>query len=266
VGGAAGLTGAVALAAAGALRAGAGYVQAAVPASLHDVLAAKLVEAMTLPSAETPARALAASGAEALLAHAARADAVALGTGLSRDPDAATLARRFFATCDRPLVLDADGLNAFAEHRAELDRPAPAPRVLTPHLGEMERLTGVPAAELEARRIDAAREWAARWTCVLVLKGAPTVVGTPDGHASVNPTGNPALATAGTGDVLTGILAALLAQRLPAADAARLGVYLHGLAADRIVAARGPYGLIAGEVADGLPAAAQALARARRPA
>jgi NAD(P)H-hydrate epimerase len=266
VGGAAGLTGAVALAAAGALRAGAGYVQAAVPASLHDVLAAKLVEAMTLPTAETPARALAASGADALLAHAAHADAVALGSGLSRDPDAAALARRLFATCDRPLVLDADGLNAFAGHRAELERPAPAPRLLTPHLGEMERLTGVPAAELEARRIDAAREWAARWTCVLVLKGAPTVVGTPDGHASVNPTGNPALATAGTGDVLTGILAALLAQRLPAADAARLGVYLHGLAADRIVAARGPFGLIAGDVADALPAAAQALARARRPA
>ena len=99
-----------------------------------------------------------------------------------------------------------------------------------------------------------------------MLKGAPTVIGTPDGRASVNPTGNPSLATAGTGDVLTGIIAALLAQRLPAADAARLGVWLHGLAADRIVAARGPFGLTAGDVAEALPAAAGALARARRPA
>lgn len=259
VGGAAGLTGAVTLAARAAMRAGAGYVQAAVPASLNDVLEVKLTEEMTLPMPETAARSLAASAGDAILRHIGHVDAVALGSGLSRDPDSAALARHVAGTCERPLVLDADGLNAFAGHRDLLERPAPGPRVYTPHLGEMERLTGVPAPELESRRIDAAREWASRWRCVLVLKGAPTVVATPDGRASVNPTGNPALATAGTGDVLTGIIAALLAQRLPAADAARLGAWVHGLAADRIVAARGAWGLVAGDLCEALPSTFAAL-------
>jgi len=134
-------------------------------------------------------------------------------------------------------------------------RLAPAPRVLTPHLGEMQRLTGQDAAELEARRIDAARGWAQRWGAVVVMKGAPTVVAAPDGRLSVNPTGSPALATAGTGDVLTGALVALLAQGLAPFDAARLAVFVHGWAGELAEAEIGSPGVVATDVVERLPRA-----------
>jgi NAD(P)H-hydrate epimerase len=262
VGGSMGLTGAVALAARGALRAGAGYVQAAVPRSLNDVLEVKLTEEMTLAMPETPERTLALAALEPLLARAAEAHVLALGSGLSRHREAAELARRVMAECERPMVLDADGLNAFEGYTEALAR-APAPRVLTPHLGEMRRLTGLDTAALEATRIDAAREWAGRWRAVVVLKGAPTVTAAPDGRVTVNPTGNPGMATAGTGDVLTGAIAALIAQGLDPYDAARLAAYAHGMAGDMVAAERGPNGMAAGDVAEALPRPLMALARSR---
>ena len=262
VGGSVGLTGAVALAARAALRAGAGYVQAAIPSSLNDVLEVKLTEEMTLPMPETAERTLAIAALEPLLARAAQADVIALGPGLSRHREAAELARRVVAECDRPLVIDADGLNAFEGHTDALMR-APGARVLTPHLGEMHRLTGVDPGTLEARRIDAAREWAQRWRSVVVLKGAPTVTASPEGQATVNPTGNPGMATAGMGDVLTGAIAALIAQGLAPYDAARLGVYAHGMAGDLAAGEMGQYGLAAGDALESLPLALLALARLR---
>jgi NAD(P)H-hydrate epimerase len=135
--------------------------------------------------------------------------------------------------------------------------------VLTPHLGEMQRLSGIPAAEIEARRIDLAREWATRWGASLVLKGAPTVTASPQGAATVNPTGNPGLATAGTGDVLTGTIAAFLAQGLAPYDAARLGVYVHGMAGDIAASEKGQAGLVASDVIEQLPRAILTLARLR---
>jgi NAD(P)H-hydrate epimerase len=262
VGGSIGLTGAVALAARAALRSGAGYVQAAVPSSLNDVLAVKLTEEMTLPMPETAERTLALAALEPLLARAAAADVIALGSGLSRHREAAELARRVVAESDRPLVIDADGLNAFEDH-AEALTLGPTARVLTPHLGEMRRLTGVAPELLEARRIDAAREWAQRWRSVLVLKGAPTVTASPEGHATVNPTGNPGMATAGMGDVLTGAIAALIAQGLAPYDAARLGVYAHGMAGDLAASEKGQFGLTAGDALASLPLALLALVRLR---
>ena len=262
VGGSAGLTGAVTLAARAATRAGAGYVQAAIPRSLNDVLETKLTEEMTLPVQETAARALSLSAFEAIAGFAARVQAVAIGPGLSRDAEAAETARRLVAELSGPLVIDADGLNAFEAHRDALPR-ATAPRVLTPHVGEMARLTGLPPAEIEARRIDVAIEWAHAWDAVVVLKGAPTVTAAPDGHATVNPTGNPGMATAGMGDVLTGTIVALLAQGLAPVDAARLGVFVHGLAGDRAAEEIGGIGLRAGDVLERLPYALQRLARAR---
>ena len=172
-------------------------------------------------------------------------------------------------------MLDADGLNAFQWQTEPLNatRAAWSPtspqgrarvtRVLTPHLGEMSRLTGIPPADLEARRLDACREWAVKWGCVLVLKGAPTVVAGPDGRASVNPTGNPGMATAGMGDVLTGIVAALMAQGLAPYDAARAAVYAHGTGADECARALGPVGYTAGDVAAALPRVLAALLRSR---
>ena len=262
VGGSTGLTGAVALAARAALRSGAGYVQAAIPRSLNDVLEVKLTEEMTLAMPETPERTLALAALEPLLARAGEADVVALGSGLSRHREAAELARRVVAECDRPLVIDADGLNAFEGHTESLAR-AQGPRVLTPHLGEMRRLTGIDAETLEANRIDLTREWARRWRAVVVLKGAPTVVASADGHTTVNPTGNPGMATAGMGDVLTGGIAALIAQGLGPYDAARLGVYLHGMAGDLVASEKGQQGMVAGDVAEAMPRALMTLSRLR---
>ena len=252
VGGAPGTTGAMTLATRAAIRAGAGYVRGAVPASLADVFAAAWVEAMPVACAETDARTLGLASLHLLRGEAAHADAMALGPGLSRHADAAELARALYAECTAPLVLDADGLVAFADAPDAL-RDAAGPRVLTPHLGELSKLTGETASELEAARIDVAIRCAARWNAVVVVKGAPTVTAAPDGRATVNPTGNPGMATAGAGDVLTGTVAALLAQGLGAYDAARAGVWLHGAAGDRVARERGAIGIAAGDLAEALP-------------
>ena len=274
-GGSPGLTGAVTLAARAATRSGAGYVQCAVPAGLNDIFEVKLTEEMTLPMPQGAGRTLAAAAAEVILKHAAGVDALVVGSGLSRDAGAVELARRLVAESPRPVVLDADGLNAFQDRtgllssaRAAYSPSAPqgqarTARVLTPHLGEMSRLTGLAPAELEARRMDSCRDWAMKWGCVLVLKGAPTVTAGPDGYATVNPTGNPGMATAGMGDVLTGVVAALLAQGLAPYDAARAAVYVHGLAADHCARSIGPVGFGAGDVAEALPRVFATLCRLR---
>ena len=261
VGGSPGLTGSITLAARAATRAGAGYVQCLVPESLHDILEIKLTSEMTLGAPQTSGRTLARAALEPIGRWASRADAMLVGPGLSRDPESAALARALVAGRTLPMVLDADGLNAY-EGSEGFESSSGAPLVLTPHLGEMSRLTGDTPASLEARRIDAAREWAKRWKAVLVLKGAPTVTAAPDGRATVNPTGNPGLATAGTGDVLAGMIAALLAQRLAPYDAARVAVYVHGSCGDRLAAEKG-MGLDAGDVAEAVPAVMHALARVR---
>jgi hydroxyethylthiazole kinase-like uncharacterized protein yjeF len=271
-GGSPGLTGAVALAARAATRSGAGYVQCAVPEGLHDLLEVKLTEEMTLPMPQGADRTLCPAAAGAILARAAAVDALVVGSGLSRDAGAAELARRLVAESPCPVLLDADGLNAFERHAGLLsaaraphspNAPPAKARVLTPHLGEMSRLTGIAPAELETHRLDACREWAMKWGCVLVLKGAPTVIAGPDGRATVNPTGNPGMATAGMGDVLTGIVAALLAQGLSPYDAARAAVYAHGLAGEHCASAIGPVGFCAGDVAEALPGVFAALFRLR---
>lgn len=261
VGGAAGTTGAIALAARGATRAGAGYVRVLAPRSLADLLAGKLTEEMVVAAGETAARALRVSALALARDEAAHAQAVALGPGLSRDPDAAALARALHAELPNALVLDADGLNAFEGRAGDL-AAARAPRVLTPHPGELARLVGEPVAALEARRVDVAIECARRFGAVLVMKGAPTVTASPDGRAEINATGNPGMATAGMGDVLTGAIAALLAQGLEPFDAARLAVHAHGLAGDLAAAELGPIGLAAGDVAERLPRALALLAAA----
>ncbi len=254
VGGSVGMTGAVVLAAGAALRAGAGLVTAGVPESLNDGLEAAMVEPMTWPLPESPERALAVAAAPMVVARSQMARAVALGPGLSRAAEAAELARRVVAGSHAPLVLDADGLNAFAGRAAELaHRRAGIGLVVTPHLGEMERLSGIPAAELERGRLTVPPRLAREWNAVVVLKGAPTVIAAPDGRLTVNPTGNPGMATAGMGDVLTGILAGLLAQGLAAYDAACAAVFLHGLAADLAHARVGTLALVAGDVTAALP-------------
>jgi NAD(P)H-hydrate epimerase len=157
------------------------------------------------------------------------------------------------------MVIDADALNALGQHPPHADDP----RVLTPHLGEMARLTGVPADVIEGTRIEAAREWAQTWDAVLVLKGAPSVTASTQGRATVNPTGNPGMATLGTGDVLAGLIGAMIAQGLGAYDAARLGAFLHGAAGDHAALSLGHHGLAAGDLVEALPQAILQLVRLR---
>ncbi len=262
VGGAAGMTGAALLAARGAYRAGAGHVRACVPASVADHLLAACPELMSVACGETSARSLAASGLADVLAEAATADAVVLGPGLSRHARSAALVRALVPAIGSPLVLDADALHASspaAEALVACVRARTAATVLTPHVGEMARLTGLAAAEVESRRIDLAAECALAWGVTVVLKGAPTVIASPDGRTAVNATGNPGMATAGMGDVLAGALGALLAQGVPAHEAACAAAFVHGLAGDLAAAALGATGLLASDVAERLPVAMQAL-------
>lgn len=265
-GGAAGMTGAVVLAAQAASRAGAGYVRVCAPSSVQDVLAAHLVEQMVVPCGEDPRRALTTSALPQLLAESARADAMVLGPGLSRQWHASELVRCLLPRLEVPVVVDADALFALSpasEHLAAALGVGTHARILTPHVLEMERLTNVPGVEIEARRIDIAGEWAHRWGCIVVLKGAPSVIAEPSGRTCVNPTGNPGMATAGMGDVLSGAIGALLAQGLPAYEASCLGVFAHGLAGDLARGEIGETGLVAHDVAERLPRALQRLRESR---
>ena len=248
-----GKTGAAALAAEAALRAGAGLVTLGVPASLNDILEVKLTEAMTLPLPEAAgARALGAAAWAPILKFLDEKFTLALGPGIGTHPETRELVRRLVQDLPQPMVIDADGLNNLAGAAAGL-KDAAGPRILTPHPGEMARLVGLTTPEVQARRLDLARETAAQFGVTLVLKGAQTVVAAPDGRASLNSTGNPALASGGTGDVLTGLIGGFLAQGLTPWDAARLGVYLHGLAADFFVSHHGQRGMIAGDLLAVLP-------------
>jgi hydroxyethylthiazole kinase-like uncharacterized protein yjeF len=243
-----GKTGAAALASEAALRAGAGLVTLGIPASLNDILEVKLTEVMTLPLPEVMgARALGKPALGPIQDFLGEKFTLALGPGLGTHPETRELVCRLAHELPHAMVIDADGVNNLARDPACLEGAA-GPRILTPHPGEMARLLGLSVAEVQARRLDLARQTAARFGITLVLKGAQTLVAAADGRVSLNPTGNPALASGGTGDVLTGLLGGFLAQGLTAWDAARLGVYLHGLAADYFVSRRGPRGMIAGDL------------------
>ena len=255
VGGSLGLTGAPAMAARAAMRAGAGYVTALVPAGLQQVIAGSgIPELMTrgLPDADG---ALSEAGVEQVLEATARGGALALGPGLGRDERASVFARRLARAARVPMVLDADGLNAHAGRLQELSN-RPAPTILTPHAGELARLLEAETEEVQAERLAHARDAAARSGAIVVLKGDDTLVARPDGRVAVSRGGSAALATAGTGDVLTGVVAALLAQQVEPFAAACAAVLLHARAGR--LAAHGvgaPEGVVAGDVIEALPRA-----------
>jgi NAD(P)H-hydrate epimerase len=252
VGGSAGLTGAPAMASLAAMRAGAGYVTACVSESLRGTLDAHLIEVMTrgLPDERGALSPQALPGAlEAL----ARADALALGPGLGRDPGSVRFARELARQSPLPTVLDADGLNAHAGALAELALRG-APTVLTPHAGELARLLEIDSGEVERERISHARRAAEQAGAIVVLKGDDTLIVEPSGRVAVSRGCSPALATAGTGDVLTGTIAALLAQGLEAFTAAAAAVHLHAQAGREAARRQGSAeGVIAGDVIAALP-------------
>lgn len=255
IAGSVGKTGAAAMAARAALRVGAGLVTVATPASVNDTLEAKLLEAMTVPMPETKARTLARAGLEEILSFINARTAVAIGPGLTTHPETVELILALLPRLEKPSVLDADALNALAG-RTSLLSECKIPPILTPHPGEMARLVdNTTIQSVNADRIGTAVTFAQARRVMLVLKGARTVVAHPDGRAAVCPTGNPGMATAGTGDVLTGMIVGLLAQGLDLWDAACAGTYLHGLAGDLAAVRLGSAGMIAGDVIEQIPSA-----------
>lgn len=254
VAGSTGMAGAATLASRAALRGGAGMVMLGAPAGLMHALTARHTEVMLRGLPETAEGSLsleAEPGIDALLSWS---DVLAIGPGLTRHEETSALIRRVISNSERPVVIDADGVNAFAGLPDGLSGAGPE-IIMTPHVFELSRLTGMAVDDIEADRVAAAGRAAGSLQVTLVLKGAASLVASPLGQVSVNPTGNPGMATAGSGDILTGLIAALLGQGLGAWDAARLGVYLHGLAGDLGAQALGPHSLVAGDLIDHLPGA-----------
>jgi len=243
IAGSPGRSGAAVLAARGAIRAGAGLVTV-----MTDPDTVRLVHEGSIESM-TDSRASHAS----FLQHKT---AVLIGPGLADDEASYENVRAIVAALELPLILDASGLNAFASRANEIN-PRGLPRVITPHPGELSRILGRDTQSINADRIGAAREAARACNCVVVLKGHQTLVAEPDGHVYVNPTGNPGMASGGMGDVLAGVVAALLARGVDPLDAACTAVYLHGLAGDLLKDEIGDTGLAASDVAERIPRAIQ---------
>jgi NAD(P)H-hydrate epimerase len=259
VGGSRGKTGAPALSARAAMRTGAGLVTAGTAASQQPIVAGLLLEGMTEPLPEIAAGAIALGAVAAVRALAEVRDAVALGPGLGLEADTQEAARQPGSeVIPRPMVVDADALSALAGH-LEILRRARGPRCLTPHPGEMARMLGVAVADVERDRIECVRRFATAHGVHLVLKGAASVVGDPDGRVFLNPTGNPGMASGGMGDVLTGMVGALLARGADPGLALTSAVYVHGLAGDLAAARLGQVALVASDVIDALPQALRAL-------
>jgi hydroxyethylthiazole kinase-like uncharacterized protein yjeF len=252
VAGSPGKTGAAAMTAMSALRAGAGLVTLGIAQSLHPVMETIMLEAMTAPLPDSGTGILGPSTCETLLALAQGKSCLAIGPGLGLAPETAEMVRNLIRSSPVPIVIDADGLNHLAGHLDMLKRLS-VPAVLTPHPGEMARLLGTTATAVQRDRIGCARDLAATCKVHVVLKGARTVVAHPDGGVHVNPTGNAGMASGGMGDVLTGAIAGLITQGIRPELAARAAVYLHGAAGDSLSRTAGPWGYLAGEVMNALP-------------
>jgi ADP-dependent NAD(P)H-hydrate dehydratase / NAD(P)H-hydrate epimerase len=254
IAGSVGKTGAGALAGRAALRSGVGLCTIATPRSQQPIIAGLGMEHMTEALAETAGQTLSLKAKERIVELLARADAVAVGPGISLDPETLALVQALVLEVERPMVVDADGLTALAGHLDLLDRAA-GPRALTPHPGEMARMLGVDVATVQSDRLELVRAFCARHRVALALKGAGTVIGASDGRVFVNPTGNPGMASGGSGDVLTGMVGAFLARGFDTVTALQAGCFLHGLAADVACADLGEEGLIAGDIIEAIPRA-----------
>lgn len=259
IAGSRGKTGAAILACRAAMRSGAGLVTLAAPRSLNSIFATSLVEVMTEPLRENAREEMEPLSDDEWRSLLERKNALLFGPGIGVNDATQNALRWLLRNLDMPWVIDADGLNNLALELNRL-RHAKTPPILTPHPGEMARLVGKDSAAVNADRVGIARSFAVEHRCHLVLKGARSVIATAEGKVFINPTGNPGMASGGMGDVLAGILAALLGQGLSAEDAMKLGVYLHGFVGDRVAAAQGEIGLIASDIIDGLSAGLSTLA------
>ena len=254
VAGSAGKTGAAAMASTAALRIGAGLVTLVIPGSLNNIVASKLTEVMTYPVEDRGRGVFLLSSSGEVREFAAARDVVILGPGLGREEETMAFARRLFEELDKPFVIDADGINAFDGHLELLGRKKGSV-ILTPHPGEFGRLVGRSAREVNGDRLNMGRRFAKEHGVNLVLKGAPTITFSPDGEAFINPTGNPALAKGGTGDILTGFIGGLASQGYSLTEAGLFAVYLHGYIADTWAGQYTDMDMVAGDLIPGVGAA-----------
>jgi NAD(P)H-hydrate epimerase len=272
VAGSRGKTGAALMASRACLRSGAGLVTIGIPETLVDVVQSRVTEEMVLPLPDTGEGTLSAKASVKVRDFLdQRADVLAIGPGLTAGEDTAHLVKELLETVTVPMVLDADAVNVLSGRKGLLKK-VKAPVILTPHAGEMARLLRSGAAtpqkeseeqalrqEIEEKRTDIARSFVKDTGVYLVLKGAPTLIADPEGKIFINTTGNPGMATGGAGDVLTGMISALLGQVLNPLDASCAAVYIHGLAGDRAAEAKGMHSLIASDIIEMIPQAFRSL-------
>ncbi len=252
IAGSPGKTGAAAMTATSAMRAGAGLVTLGIPASLNAILEVQVTEAMTEPLPETKKGALGKASFNKIMNLLSDKKCLTLGPGLGTTPETKNLVHRLLQESTKPIVIDADGLNGLVGC-TEILKNLNIPIVLTPHPGEMARLMDTTAADVQKDRIRCARDFSKKYNVHVVLKGAGTIIAHPDGKVFINPTGNPGMASGGMGDVLTGIIAGFMTQGHSPEFAAHAGVYLHGAAADFLAKNTGPFGYLATDVMNALP-------------
>ncbi len=256
-----GFTGAAAMCCEGALRVGTGLVTLGIPASLNDIMEVKLTEAMTFPLPETEEHTVSSQALPLLRDKLQRCSALAIGPGLSTNPNTCQLVRTLLEEVEIPAVIDADALNCLAGSRFNFSGKQ---FILTPHPGEMARLVGEEVQVIQADRVGWAMRMAQETKCVVVLKGARTVVAGPEGDCFVNPTGNAGMASGGMGDILTGMIGGFLAQRIPPLNSALLGVFLHGLCGDLAREEMGEEAMVAGDLPRFFPRAFDIIRSYRR--
>jgi NAD(P)H-hydrate epimerase len=247
-----GKTGAAVLTTMAAVRAGAGLVTLGIPEGLNATLETQVLEAMTLPLPQSADGLLAEAACDPFLQVSRSKRCLAVGPGIGQSGPLRRILRRIMTESKLPVVVDADGLNNLVGQLGIL-KSRSAPTILTPHPGEMARLIGTDAGQVQSDRISCARQFAAEHRTHLILKGARTVIAHPDGQVHVNPTGNPGMASGGMGDVLTGIVAGFLAQGFTPEAACQCAVFLHGAAADRLARSLSPVGFLAGELLAAVP-------------
>lgn len=254
-----GMTGAAALASEAALRIGAGLVTLGIPEGLNGIMEVKLTEVMTKPLPQTESGSLSLSGFKEILGILETADVLAIGPGLGRNEETCELIQQVVREVDLPMVIDADAIYALSLDPQVLKREGSLTGILTPHPGEAARLLGLTTNKIQDDRIKAATRIAREFNCISLLKGARSIISDEEGQIYINPTGNVGMASGGMGDVLTGMIAGLVAQGLTCLDAAKLGVYLHGLAADLAIKEKDPACLVASDVISGISGALRSL-------
>jgi len=252
IAGSVGMTGAAVMTSLSSLAIGAGLSILGIPESLNPIVEVKLTEVITKPLPETEEQTLSLNSYDKIMELVKNATSLAIGPGLGRNNEVVNLIRKLISKVNLPMVIDADGLFALVNN-LHLLKDKTVPVIITPHHGEMAYLLGITMAEVKKDRLKIAQDFAQKYEVIVVLKGARTIIAAPEGNAYINSTGNSGMATAGCGDVLTGMIAGLLAQKVSVLDAAKIGVFLHGLAGDLALEEKGEYSLVASDLISKIP-------------